>query len=63
MTTRFLRFPGGKAKVLSFSFDDGVIQDRRLIEILRNHGLKCTFNINSGLFCAPDADPNRAWDA
>ena len=45
----FLRFPGGKSKALTFSYDDGVTQDKRLMEIFRKNGLKGTFNINSGL--------------
>ena len=49
----FMRFPEGKAKALTLSYDDGVQQDARLIEILNRHGLKCTFNINSGSF-APE---------
>ena len=40
----------GKKKALTFSFDDGVSQDRRLVEILNRYGLKATFNINSGFF-------------
>ena len=40
----------GKKKALTFSFDDGVDQDRRLTEILNRYGLKATFNINSGFF-------------
>lgn len=36
-------------KILTFSFDDGVTQDERFVEILNRYGLKCTFNINSGL--------------
>ncbi len=36
-------------KILTFSFDDGVTQDIRFIEILNKYGLKCTFNINSQL--------------
>ncbi|MBQ6468187.1 MAG: polysaccharide deacetylase family protein [Clostridia bacterium] len=40
---------GGKMKALTFSYDDGVTQDKRLIEILNKYGLKCTFNLNSGL--------------
>lgn len=47
---RFLRFPGGKAKVLTLSYDDGVEQDIRMVELLREAGVKCTFNINSGCF-------------
>ena len=49
----FMRFPGGKAKALTLSYDDGVEQDIRLIEIMKKHGLKGTFNINSGLY-APE---------
>ena len=45
-----LRFPGGKSKALTFSYDDGVIFDKRLVEIFRKNGLKGTFNLNSGLF-------------
>ena len=39
----------GKKKAITFSFDDGVTQDIRLVEILNKYGLKCTFNINSEL--------------
>ena len=36
-------------KYVTFSFDDGVTQDRRLIALLNKYGLKATFNINSSL--------------
>ena len=36
-------------KAVTFSFDDGVTQDIPLIELLNKYGLKCTFNLNSGL--------------
>ncbi len=39
----------GFMKAVTFSYDDGITQDKRLIEILDKYGLKCTFNINSGL--------------
>ena len=39
----------GKMKALTFSYDDGVTQDKRLIQILDKYGLKATFNINSEL--------------
>lgn len=45
-----LRFPGGKAKAFTMSYDDGVQQDVRLIEIMRKNGVKGTFNIGAGLF-------------
>ena len=37
-------------KYVTFSFDDGVTQDKRLIELLNKYGLKATFNLNSSLF-------------
>lgn len=40
----------GKMKALTFSYDDGTLQDRRLVEIFNKYGLKATFNLNSGLF-------------
>ena len=46
----FLRVPGGLAKALTVRYDDGVEQDVRLIEILDRHGIKATFNINSGCY-------------
>ena len=39
-----------KLKALTFSFDDGVLQDKRAIEILDKYNLKATFNLNSSLF-------------
>lgn len=38
-----------KLKAVTFSYDDAVTQDIRLIELLNKYGLKCTFNINSEL--------------
>ena len=52
MATIFMRFPGGKAKALTLSYDDGVEQDIRLIEIMKANGLKGTFNINTGCYAA-----------
>lgn len=40
----------GKKKAVTFSFDDGVRQDVRTIEILNKYGLKGTFNLNSAGF-------------
>ncbi len=36
-------------KYLTFSYDDGVKQDIRLLELFHRYGLKGTFNLNSGL--------------
>lgn len=53
MSSIFLRFPGGKAKAVTLSYDDGVEQDMQLVSIMRKHGLKGTFNINAGII-APE---------
>ena len=45
----YIQFPEGKHKVLTLSYDDGKIPDRRLLSILNEHGIKGTFNLNSGL--------------
>jgi len=42
-------FPQGKMKALTLSYDDGVEQDRKLIEILNRYGIKAAFNLNSGI--------------
>lgn len=43
-------------KAVTFSYDDGVYQDIRLVEIFNKYGLKCTFNLNSGLM-----SPESVW--
>lgn len=48
-----------KKKAVTFSYDDGVTQDIRFIELLNKYGLKCTFNINSELLaCRGMLRPN-----
>ena len=49
-----IRLKDGKTKVLTLSYDDGVVQDIRLMEIMNKYGLKGTFNINSGAYTAED---------
>ena len=39
----------GKKKAVTFSYDDGVEQDVRFIELLDRYGLRGTFNLNLGL--------------
>ena len=46
----FMLFPNFCQKAVTLSYDDGVRQDKKLIEIMLKHGLKGTFNINSGFF-------------
>lgn len=47
MRYRFLRFPDGKAKAVTFSYDDGCREDAIMAETLTRYGLKGTFNLNS----------------
>lgn len=56
-----LVFPGGKVRAFTLSYDDGVIQDRRLAELFRHYGLKCSFNLNSALLGQRDTrrDPGK----
>ena len=44
-----LLFPEGRKKAVTFSYDDAVTQDVRLLAMMNQYGLKGTFNINTGL--------------
>ena len=57
----FLRFPEGKPKAFTMSYDDGVREDIRLAEICNRYGVKCTFNINSGMI--PQEPDNKRLTA
>lgn len=52
MSNKCMEFPGNLRRALTLSYDDGVEQDIRLIDIMNRHGLKGTFNLNSGLYAA-----------
>lgn len=55
----------GKMKAITFSYDDAVTQDQRLIALFNKYGCKCTFNLNSGLLGQPGSlvreDVTVAW--
>ena len=42
-------YPQGRTRVVTFSYDDGRIYDRRVVEILNQYGMKGTFNLCSAL--------------
>ena len=44
----------GKLKAVTFSFDDAVLQDKRVIDILNKYNLKATFNVNSSFLGLKD---------
>lgn len=45
----FLRYPEFRTRAITLSFDDGSIEDRKMVEILNRYKIKCTFNLNSGV--------------
>lgn len=49
MNKPFMRFPKGRKKAATFSYDDGHQCDIRFIDLLNKYGLKGTFNLNMGL--------------
>ncbi len=44
----YTTFPGGRCKALTFSYDDGRMEDERLVKIFNENGIKGTFNLNAG---------------
>ena len=41
-------YPEWKYKAVTFSYDDGTIEDRKLTALFNKYGLKATFNVSSG---------------
>ena len=52
----YMKLKDGKSKVLTLSYDDGMVEDIRLIQIMDKYGLKGTFNINTGLYSPEDKE-------
>lgn len=42
----YLRYPQGKSKAITLSYDDGVRGDIHLLELMKKYGFKGAFNIN-----------------
>jgi len=53
MAYRFLRFPEGKAKAVTLSYDAGCRDDIRMAQTITKYGIKGTFNITT-----PAEEPN-----
>lgn len=51
-----MKLKDGKSKVITFSYDDGGVQDKKLVDIFNKYGLKCTFNISTGLYMPEDME-------
>lgn len=59
MNLFFDRFPGGKHKAVTFSYDDIDAADLRLIETMDRYGAKCTVNVNSNW---PGVEGKLTWE-
>ena len=57
-----MKFPNGKIKAFTLSYDDGSVHDARLIDILDKHGIKCTFNISAKRFLTDNDESQRCVD-
>ncbi len=53
----YLRYPEGKFKAVTFSYDDGVREDLKLVEIMNRYSIKGTFNLNSAWLGTNDNSP------
>lgn len=51
----FMRFPNFKLRALTFSFDDGMVEDVWLVNLFKKYGMKGTFNLNSCVFDMTEA--------
>ncbi len=39
-------YPGGRKRIVTFSYDDGAPQDERLVELFNKYLVKATFHLN-----------------
>lgn len=51
-------YPGGKKRIVTFSYDDGHANAKRLVALFNQYGVKATFHLTgkekseiSGIFC------------
>ena len=44
----YMRWPDGRAKAFTTSYDDGFQQDAALIHLMEQYGIRGTFNLNGG---------------
>lgn len=56
----FSVFPGGKRRMVTFSYDDGAPQDARLVELFNRYGVRATFHLNGKNYLGSDAQSRDA---
>lgn len=52
-------YPGGKRKIVTFSYDDGSENDPRLVELFNKYGMKAAFHLNSDRMKSKDPEMLR----
>lgn len=58
----YLRFPNGRTRALTLSYDDGVTTDIHLLSLMQKYGICGTFNINCGCFSTEEKEyPKGKW--
>ena len=57
----YMRLKDGKAKTFTLSYDDGVVQDIRLVKLMEQYGVKGTFNINSACYLPEEKERERYY--
>ena len=61
MKYEYLRFPDGRSKAVTLSYDDGSRHDARLCDTLNRYGLKCTFNLVGAKFDNGTSSLTKEW--
>jgi len=56
-----MRFPDGKTKAFTMSYDDGPRHDIRFLETIDRYGLKCTFNLMGDKVCNDSGSMNNDY--
>ena len=56
---QFNVFPGGKKRVVTFSYDDGHPNDARLVALFNKYGVKGTFHLNDNSETVKDKEKVR----
>lgn len=51
----YICYPNGLSKALTMSYDDGKLEDQRLLKIFNENGIKGTFNLNYGIMTNEDS--------
>ena len=60
---QFHVYPGGKRRIVTFSYDDGSRNDPRLVALFDKYGVKGTFHLNTHVFSEMNEEEKQAFCA